>query len=147
MHRVAALQGNHAHGHAHAPGTPLALEHGNGLSHAVAQHATGTMIGVHALAALLSLILLHRGERALAQALWALHCYLNTRLQSALRVPVLAPLPVFPRIYGRFCHIRLSSSADAGILPRGARTACSLGKPRVTPTIARATSLPTGWLA
>lgn len=101
-HRVAALQGNHAHGHAHAPGTPLALEHGNGLSHAVAQHATGTMIGVHALAALLSLILLHRGERALAQALWALHCYLNTRLQSALRVPVLAPLPVFPRIYGRF---------------------------------------------
>ena len=99
---MAALQGNHAHGHAHAPGTPLALEHGNGLSHAVAQHATGTMIGVHALAALLSLILLHRGERALAQALWALHCYLNTRLQSALRVPVLAPLPVFPRIYGRF---------------------------------------------
>jgi len=60
------------------------------------------MIGVHALAALLSLILLHRGERALAQALWALHCYLNTRLQSALRIPVLAPLPVFPRIYGRF---------------------------------------------
>ena len=91
-HRVAA----------HAPGTPLALGHGNGLSHAVAQHATGTMIGVHALAALLSLILLHRGERALAQALWALRCYLNTRLQSALRVPVLAPLPVFPRIYGRF---------------------------------------------